>query len=338
MLLLGLQFGGISHPWNSAIVVCLIVFSVVTFAIFFVVQWKIAKYPLIPVRFFKRQVVAILGVTTTHGFAYIAAAYFLPFYFQTVLGATPIDSAVWFLPLALMMACLAIATGVTIQRTGRYLELIYGGLVLEILAFGLFISFPSYRSWPRIVIFQIIAGLGMGPNFQAPLIAIQSKMAPPDIAAGTSLLSFIRNLSSAISVVIGGVIIQNVMKNHEPEFQQAGIPQPIINGVISGLSGSSGSLATLNDSQRSLVVNAEADSVSKIWIFYTCLLFLGLISSFGIGRTNLSREHVEHKTGLDTEEANRLANAKKVKEKESVGKEDVEMGTPAGDNTIVTMK
>ncbi|RMZ82140.1 hypothetical protein DV738_g1889, partial [Chaetothyriales sp. CBS 135597] len=313
MLLLGLQFGDLTYPWESATVICLIVFSFIGFAVFFVVQWKWARYPLIPLRLFTREVVSVLGVTTAHGFAYIAASYFLPFYFQTVLGATPIQSAVWFLPLALVIAFLAVGTGITIQRTGRYLELIIAALVLEILGFGLFIDFPAYKSWPRIISFQIIAALGMGPNFQAPLIAIQSKVAGSDIAAATSLLSFVRNLSSGISVVIGGVIIQNMMRSHEAEFQQAGIPTSIINQLVSGGgSESSHLLDSLTDSQRSLVLSAETDSLSKIWIFYTCLLFLGLLSGLGIGRTNLSKEHVEHKTGLDAEEANRRAYSKKA--------------------------
>ena len=38
MFLLGLQFGGITHPWDSATVVCLIVFSVIVFVVFFVIE------------------------------------------------------------------------------------------------------------------------------------------------------------------------------------------------------------------------------------------------------------------------------------------------------------
>lgn len=291
-------------------------FAVVTFVVFFLVQWKVAKYPLIPLRLFKRRdTVAVLDVASMRGFEFGAAAYFLSLYFQTGLGATSIDSAAWFLLLALVLAALSLITGPFIMKTGHHLELIIVGLGLATLGFGLFIDMPAHKSWPRIVIFQIIAGLGLGPNFQAPLITIQSKITPSDNAVKTAMFSFTRNLSSAMSIVIGGVIIQNRMQSHVSQFLQAGIPQFTVARVVSGSSGSPSTLDALSDSHSGLIQAAIADSLSKMWIFYTCMLFLGFLFSFGIGRTNLSKEHEDYKTGLDTEKANRLANAKKRNER-----------------------
>ena len=317
MLLLGLQFGGITHPWDSATVVCLIVFSVIIFVVFFVIEWKVARYPVIPLRIFKKSAaLAALAVASTHGFAFVAAAYFLPFYFQVALGASPIHSAVWFLPLALVLALFSIITGGIIKKTGRYVEFIVGGMAFATLGFGLFIDLPSYKSWARIVVFQIIAAVGLGPNFQAPLIAMQTNVTPADIATGTATFGFTRNLSSAISIVIGGVIIQNRMLSHADQLRKAGIPQQSINLLAGGSAGSVNVINQLSDSQRSLVRGAVTDSVSKMWIFYACMLFVGMLASFGIGRTELSKKHQEHKTGLATEEANRLAHENKVLEQE----------------------
>ncbi|KUL91541.1 hypothetical protein ZTR_01648 [Talaromyces verruculosus] len=47
MLLLGLDFGGVTRPWSSATVVFLLVFSVVVGALFVVNEKKIARYPVI---------------------------------------------------------------------------------------------------------------------------------------------------------------------------------------------------------------------------------------------------------------------------------------------------
>lgn len=45
MLLLGLEFGGVIHPWSSAIVICLIIFGIVVGVLFVLNEWKLARYP-----------------------------------------------------------------------------------------------------------------------------------------------------------------------------------------------------------------------------------------------------------------------------------------------------
>lgn len=52
--------------------------------------------------------------------------------------------------------------------------MIWFGMTMMTIGFGLFINFDVHSSWAKIIIYQIIAGIGVGPNFQAPLIALQS--------------------------------------------------------------------------------------------------------------------------------------------------------------------
>lgn len=175
MLLLGLEFGGVSFPWNSATVICLIVFGVVTIGIFFVIEHRIVPNPLMPLDIFsKRSNLAALGVCFFHSYVFISGSYFLPLYFQAVLGATPILSGVYLLPTALSLSFLSMCTGIFIRVTGQYLPPIWFGITFMTIGFGLFIDLGPNSSWAKIIIYQIIGGLGTGPNFQAPLIALQS--------------------------------------------------------------------------------------------------------------------------------------------------------------------
>lgn len=175
MLLLGLEFGGITHPWDSPIVLCLIIFGAVVIGLFFMIEWRVAPYPLMPLDLFsKRSNLAALGTCFLHAFVFIAGNYFLPLYFQAVLGATPILSGVYLLPQAIALSFMSIFTGIFIKKTGLYLPLIWLGMVMMTLGFGLFIDFDVNSPWSKIIVYQIIAGIGVGPNFQAPLIALQS--------------------------------------------------------------------------------------------------------------------------------------------------------------------
>ena len=196
LLLLGLGFGGVNFPWNSAIVLCLMILGTMLFVFFFLSQWKLAKYPVMPVALFSSwSSAAVLIVCFCHGFILISVAYFIPLYFQQVLGASPLRSGVWTLAFCLAMSVFTISVGIFIRKTGRYLEAIVFGFFFSTLGLGLFITFPAHISWPRIIMFQIIAAIGIGPNFQAPLIALQTRVAPKDMATATSTFSFARTLA-----------------------------------------------------------------------------------------------------------------------------------------------
>jgi EmrB/QacA subfamily drug resistance transporter len=306
MLLLGLEFGGTSHPWGSATVICLIVFGIVVIGLFALNEWKFARYPVMPPRIFNNTSnIASLGVCFCHGYVFIAGTYYLPLYFQAVIGATPLLSGVYVLPLALSLSFVSGATGVFIKKTGKYLPPIWFGLVFMTLGTGLFIDFGPKADWAKIIIYQIIAGIGVGPNFQAPLIALQSKVHPKDIATATATFGFIRNLSTAISVVIGGVVFSNEMNKKSASLVAALGPQ--LAGQLSGGSAgaSVGIVSNLPPGQKEVARAAFNSSLRTMWIQYVAFGALGVFISLFIGSNILSKEHQVTKTGLAEEEIKR---------------------------------
>lgn len=79
MFLFGLQYGGVTAPWDSAEVLCLIIIGVFTLVIFCVWEWKGAKFPIMPMELFDSVCkCAILGLVFLHGYVFISASYYLP--------------------------------------------------------------------------------------------------------------------------------------------------------------------------------------------------------------------------------------------------------------------
>ena len=306
MFLLGLEYGGVSYPWSSATVISLLVFGVLTIALFFINEWKLAKYPMMPTRLFSRRSnLASLSVCFIHGFVFISGAYFFPLYFQAVLGATPILSGVYLFPFVLSLSLSSVVVGIFIKKTGQYLPPIYFGVLFMTIGFGLYIDLPGSRTWGRIFPFQIIAGLGVGPNFQSPLIALQTLVQPRDIATATATFGFVRQLATSISVVIGGVIFQNGMMNREPTLRSALGPQLASQIGGGGAGAATGIVKSLPEPGRSVATGVYTDSLRTMWIFYVCISACGIIAAAGIGKKKLSTEHQVHKTGLEEEERNR---------------------------------
>ncbi|KAF1992582.1 hypothetical protein K402DRAFT_320962 [Aulographum hederae CBS 113979] len=328
MLLFGLEFGGVSYPWASAIVICLIVFGIVTMALFFVIEWKVATLPIMPLPLFKRRSnIASLLVCFLHGIVFISGSYYLPLYFQAVLGATPLLSGVYTLAFAVPLSFASVGTGIFIKKTGNYLPPIWFGLFFMTLGFGLYINLGAQPNWAKIIIFQMIAGIGTGPNFQAPLIALQSLVEPRDIATATATFAFTRNLATSISVVIGGVIFQNEMVSKSSTLVAALGPQ--LAAQLGG--GSAGANVQVVDSlppqQQTVARQAFTESLRTMWIAYTAIAFCGLLVGLLVKQNTLSRAHQMHKPGMEGERE-RMREAKEGKKESSAGIGDVEAGRP----------
>ncbi|KAG8623439.1 hypothetical protein KVT40_008415 [Elsinoe batatas] len=316
MFLFGIEYGGVTHPWDSAIVVCLIVFGIVTFGIFAVIQWKVSRYPIMPLSIFsKRSTCACLFIVSIHGMVFIASSYYLPLYFQASLGASPLRSGVLLLPTCGALSVTSLGTGFYIRKTGRYLDCIYFGFFFLALGHGLFIDLNADSSLAKIVIYQLIAGFGIGPLFQSPLIALQSRIKPRDIATATATFGFVRQLSTSISVVIGGVIYQNEMRKRSAILVDALGPQ---NGnALSGAGAGANTqlVNSLSEPGKGVAQGAFADSLSTMWMLYVALAGVGLLVVPLIGTKELSGEHQEAKTGLEAEREKEAERKREEEEK-----------------------
>ncbi|KAF2674520.1 MFS general substrate transporter [Microthyrium microscopicum] len=307
MFLLGLEFGGVSHPWTSAIVLCLIIFGVAAVVLFGINEYFIAKYPIIPLHIFKyRSNVAVFIVCFCHGFVFIGGSYYLPLYFQGVLGHGPIISGVLLLANVLPLSFMSTASGFFIRKTGLYQPPIWFGLVFMTIGYGTFISFNANPGLGKIIGFQILAGLGTGPNFQAPLIALQSLVPPGDIASAVATFQLVRNVATSMSVVIGAVVFQNSLKSKTGQLKAA-LGDQLAN-QLSGFNAAASAqvITSLPPAQRDVARNVFASSLRDMWIMYTVVAFVGLLVSFFITRQQLDKKHAETKTGLKAEEEKRV--------------------------------
>ncbi|EAA63556.1 hypothetical protein AN2985.2 [Aspergillus nidulans FGSC A4] len=303
MFLFGLQFGGVDYPWGSATVLCLIIFGLLTYALAMLNEWKIARYPVIPIRLFSNwHNVLVLLICFIHSLVFMGGAYYLPFYFQSVLLVTPILSGVYVLPQVLSLSVLSAMTGVIIKKTGRYRELIVAAFVFLTLGYGLLIDLKPYASWPRLIIYQLIAGIGTGPLFQAPLVALQANIHPSDMAAGTATFSFLRQVSAAISIVIGTVIYQNMLVDKASTIAAAVGPDTAQSLQNSFAANNHDLIRSLADDQKRVVLSAFTFALSRIWVFYTAIAGVGLIVSVFVRPVVLSKTHTVAKTGLAEQE------------------------------------
>ncbi|KAK4926014.1 hypothetical protein LTR66_016374 [Elasticomyces elasticus] len=330
--LYGFASAGTTHPWDSTFVLCLIIFGAVMIGLFFVVEWRFAKYPIMPPRIFAEwSNVAAYGVCFLFGFVFIAESYYLPLYFQTVMGLSPILSGVTLFALVIPLSIMAMATGIIIKKTGRYLEITWISAVFFALGAGLLIDLPANISWPRVIIFQIIAGLGTGPLLQAPLIALQAHLKGYDAAVGTATYGFLRNIATSMSVVLGGVVFQNELRKKETYLSSILGPETAARFAGSSFGATTGLLHTLPPAQRQALDEAYASSLRTMWIFYTCFAVLLIVVSAFITKKELSQTKEKGAQGLAAQERVRLEERQLKQEKAAAkaGKAEKDGSRPA---------
>ncbi|KAI4680272.1 uncharacterized protein J4E88_006164 [Alternaria novae-zelandiae] len=291
---LGLQVGGISSYSNAGVITCLLFGSLAYVAFPFSQHW-VAQHggsPIMPLRIFKDiSNLSALAVCACDTVVFTSVAYFLPLYFQIVLGLQPEITGVCMLAVAIPLALVSFASGHVIEKTGRFLEVLQAGLFVMTLGVGLLISLGTTPSLGTIIAFMVVIGLGFGPNFGAPLIALQTRIQEADIAAGTAAFGFVRSIFGAIGLVIGQVVFQLLMAPHYAKIIDSGIADDVAVNLTGGEAISqSAAITNLTEFQKSVVRHSFMSALRGTWILMTIVGAIGLLISFGIKRTKLRRE------------------------------------------------
>ncbi|WPH00754.1 Hypothetical protein R9X50_00358400 [Acrodontium crateriforme] len=280
MFLIGLDVGGVIFPWASPQTLCLLIFGVFAWILFLLNERYLAEEPLMPlVLFSNRQSNFAFAICFVHGLLFIAGPYYLPLYFQSVLLASPIKSGVYLSPYLGALSAASFATSFWIRKTGKYLLAIRVGLFLTVLGHGLLINLPLGHLWGKIIVYLMIAGAGIGPNFQSPLIALQNSVDDRHIAPTTATFGFVRNLATSISIAVGGVIFQNYMEAQFTPLQEVLGTDLALKLSGSGAASHVGLIATLPESARVVVEASFLSGLQKLWIFYTGVCGIAIIVS-----------------------------------------------------------
>ena len=185
--ILALQYGGDTLPWNSSVVIGLLVgFGLLTIAL---VAWEIwlGEYAMMLPRLYKQR---SLSATAPYQFffmgSYIVLLYYLPLYFQSIFGVDPIKSGVNNLPLVLSAAVFALAGGAVVTITGRAQQVLFVGSMLATVAIGLIYTFDIDTSTAKWIGYQVFTGASMAFAIMHGLTIAQASVEPKDIPAVTA--------------------------------------------------------------------------------------------------------------------------------------------------------
>lgn len=128
MLLLALDWGGMTYAWGSATIICLFWGSGLTLVLFLGWEWHMGDTGMLPLRLLGNPAVSCAAAAglMSYGSLYVVITY-LPMWFQAVKDVSPLMSGVYYLPSVISTTLATIISGFLVSRFGQYTPFMVGG-------------------------------------------------------------------------------------------------------------------------------------------------------------------------------------------------------------------
>ena len=209
-LMLALTWGGVNYDWLSPTILGLLVFSLVMFALFIIIENR-AREPILSFGLFKHRVVAVSSITVfLTGLSFMPAVTFIPLFYQGVLGASATVSGSFMVPMMLTSSVASFIAGQIISRTGGYYRLQATiGIILVAIGFFLLSRMTANTSFNTVLINIIFIGLGSGLIMPIHMLAVQNSVPYAVMGTTTSMVTWIRTIGGLFGLSLVGSVINN---------------------------------------------------------------------------------------------------------------------------------
>jgi predicted MFS family arabinose efflux permease len=180
----------------------------------FIVTERSANHPIVPLHVFKNSIVSISLLNTGLSMAVLfGVTIFVPLFLQSVLHASAEASGKILLPLSITIAVTATATGHFVGYLGRYRVLALAGSLIAVI--GTFLLAHMSPETSRMILLRntVITGFGLAIIMPIYNITVQNAAKLTVLGVTTSMVYFIRYISSSIGVAVYGTILSTQTKS-----------------------------------------------------------------------------------------------------------------------------
>ncbi|KAL3443334.1 major facilitator superfamily domain-containing protein [Aspergillus insuetus] len=280
MLLLGLQFGGNEYPWDSSVVIGLLVGAAATFAAFLVWEYRQGDQAMVPLAMLRHRVIWSAAMTMFFSLSSVLVAdFYIAIYFQAILDDSPLMSGVHMLPITLGLVLFTIVSGVLISVLGYYLPFLLAGGAVSAVGYGFLSTLSPTTSVAQWIGYQILYGVAGGCMAAAPYIAIQNLVVPAQISQAMAIIIFWQNIGAAASLIAANAIFSNSLRDQlQQRAAQIGVsPDTIIAAGVRSIRD------LVSGSELTGVLAAYAKSIDHVMYLGLAVSASVLVFSPGLG-------------------------------------------------------
>ena len=213
---------GNSWGWGSAGVIGLVALAVVGIGAFALIELR-TRVPMVDFAFFRSR--TFLGanvVAFVVSFAMLAVFFFIALYMQNILGYSPLEAGVRFLPSTLLVIVTAPIAGRLTDRIGPR-PLITAGLVLVAIALFIQTHITVDSGYGLLLVAFAIMGVGIGLTMSPMSTAAMNSVDPAKAGVASGILSMTRMVGGTFGVAAIGALFQTLSR-HRLDDTLASVP------------------------------------------------------------------------------------------------------------------
>lgn len=230
MLFLALEEAVGGKAWNSAQIIGLLCGFGATAIVFILWLWRKKESALIPPTIVCQRTVAASCIMAFMIYAaLLMQTYFLPLWFQAVLGRTALESGVDMIPFFVVNAFFSLVAGIFVSVVGYFVPPCLVGNAIATVGSGLLALLSPDTTTAQWAGFEIVVAVGFGLSLQQGFTAVQTVLPIDEIPIGTAAVVACQSLGGAVFVSVGNSIFQEYLRG---AFKEHAIPQMNLQNVI----------------------------------------------------------------------------------------------------------
>lgn len=274
-ILFALTYGGSRYEWSSTRIIVPLTLGLCGFGLYLFYEGSnYCIQPMTPLRLFRTTTAVVVVINSfINSCLLLAVTFFLPLYFQAILGSSPLRSGLQLLPSVLTAILGSAITALLLTRLGKYKLLHLAGFGLITLGLGLFSLLGPTSSIAEWVIFQFIAATGSGMVYDSLLPAFQAAISEKDQAAGTATLAFIRCFGNTWGFAIPAAIFNTRTENNLRMISDVGVRESLSHGQAYQHA-TREFIWSLNATTRQQVIDTFTVALKMVW--WVSVVFAGI--------------------------------------------------------------
>lgn len=210
-LLFALSGRGDDTSWTSPRILGLLMVFIVLGGGFLWWESRAAE-PLLPLRILRGRVNSMATLANLiSGVGFTCGIIYPPLFFQAVAGYNAQNSGLLLAPFALTCAASTLLAGQFADRFGGYKIIPLFGMVCEAVGFALLSTITVSTSATSVMLYGMLAGLGVGCVMQTLLYVVQRFTVASDMGVATSTVMLARVMGSSLGVAILGSVFTSTL-------------------------------------------------------------------------------------------------------------------------------